>query len=783
MGANILNILLGVGQIVAGIFLMGTGAGALAGARLLLSGGLTLMSAFMPRKSGGDGWKSSPRYGFDNAVNVTNEGSVKLVVFGRERIAPPIISANLVQEGDKQALWLLCYISEGEIDSVHDIEVNDTPLTEGAFPGSWRIVKRGTASQSADWAVGGGADGVGGDVIVRGFNQVARPYDVGATLNKDATAPFTYQMKDSATSLTLNFVWPSGLFAVDNGKTKSVASKLRIRYKANGAADTAYRSFAVPQVGTKREQGSWSGTSIEGEWKTEAAIQNAAVRRSIRLDFPTAGAYTVEVRGEEEEDTTGTYQARRVPNVEGVVELVNDQRAYANSALLAIKVYASESLSGSLPHVTCTVKGVKCYDPRDGTTAWTRNPVLIAREILTNSRWGMGHRFASADLDEGVGGSWRTMADLCDATVTPRGQPAEPRFMCDLVMDQRADAMDWVTQVLGSCRMALVDADGLFKVVVDDAETGAADLTFEARSSNTSTRHNVARAGDDTSSLEVRHMPESERFNVIRARFTDETDRFRTAVFSMWNITAAIGSFTGTPTAGEEFTGGTSGATGRYVWHRGGVLYYVQDYGATALTSGETLTFKTSGATVALTAAPVASPATERVEEVQLWGVVRPTQILREMRYRLNLSLMAPYFAMLASGVGDVQAEAGDCADVSDDVHGYSAKRFRVLDLARDDTGTMQLSMREHVTAVYADRVDSIPAPGRFVDPVGAVPTDLRPPSTAGDSTPVNTPAAPSTPAGSSAGAPAPSSGGTVAATPSFGTPTTTGTYFGWKKH
>lgn len=777
MGANILNLLIGIGQVVAGVFLMATGAGALAGAKLLLSGGLTLMSAFMPRKSGGEGWKSSPRYGFDNAYNVTNEGGVVPVVFGRERIAPPIISANLVQEGDKQALWLLCLVSEGEIDSIHDIEVNDVPLLSDAYPNAWRIVKRGTNPQSTDWAVGGGPDGVGGDQIVRGFNQVARPYDVGATLNLGATAPFTYQMKDSATSLTLNLVWPSGLFAIDNGKTKSVASRLRIRYKANGAADSAYKNFDVPTGG----QGSWAKTSVSGEWKTEASIQNAAVRRSIRLDFPTAGAYTVELRGQEEDDTTGTYQARRVPNVEGAVELVDDARAYPNSALLAIKVYASENLSGSIPHVTCTVKGVKCYDPRTGLTAWTRNPVLIAREILTNSRWGMGHRFTSADLDEGVGGSWRAMADLCDATVTPRGQPAEPRFTCDLVMDQRADAMDWVTQVLGSCRMALVDADGLFKVVVDDAENGSADRTFEARASNTSTRHNVARAGDDTSSLEVRTLPESERFNLIRARFTDETDRYRSAVISIWNLTAAIGSFTGTPTPGEEFTGGTSKATGRYVWHRAGVLYYVQDYGATALSSGETLTFKTSGATVALTGAPVATPATEKVEEVQLWGVTRPTQALREMRYRLNLALMAPEFATLATGVGDVDLEAGDCVDVSDDVHGYSAKRFRVLDLARDDTGTMQVSMREHVTAVYADRVDAIPAPGKFVDPVGAVPTDLRPPSGAGETALVNKAPAPATPAGSATAEPAPASGGIIYATPFFGTPSKTTTYFGIK--
>lgn len=776
MASSVLNILLGIGQIVAGLFLLGTGGGALAGARLLLSGGLTLASAFMPRKSGDGGWKSSPRYGFDNAVNVTNEGSVVPVVFGREKIAPPIISANLVQEGDRQALFLVCLLGEGQIEGAYDFELNDTPI--GAFPGSLVTdIKVGTATQSTTWTVGG-------DVVVQGFQQIARPYDVSGRLGKNESV--TYQMRDAAESLALNFVWAGGLFALDNGKTQQVACRVRVEYKTNGQADSMYRPFEVPIIsGTKRGQGSWQSTSIAGEWKTEAATQSD-LRRQIRLDFPTAGAYTVRVTGTEDDDSSGTYIARRVPTLEGAVERVNDSRAYANRAVVGLKVYADEQLNGAIPRVTCVVKGVKCYDPRDGTRKWTRNPVLIAREILTNERWGLGNFITSADLDEGVGGTWRTMADECEATVNPRGQEAEARFCVDAVLDQKQDWDDWLTQVLATARMSLKDSDGLLKVVFDDAETGSADVTLEARVANTSTRHNVARAGDETSSLEVRHVGESERFNVVRARFTDETDGWRTSVIELKNRTVAIGAFTGTPTAGESFKGGTSGATGRYVWNRAGTLYFVQDDGATAFQSGETLTFQDSGATVATTASPTTGPAVERVQEMQLFFVTRPSQVVRELRYALNQSLMCPYFAVAGMGPGDVGVEAGDVADVSDDVHGYSAKRFRVLDVARDEVGAMRLSMREHQTAVYEDTVDQVPRSTRYADPVGAVPSDLRPPSDSGATPPANTTPPSSTPAAPAPSSPPPtSSGGTsTTPTPTTGTPSSKSiwTWFAKKK-
>lgn len=696
--SSVWNIIAGVGQVLAGAFLLATGAGAALGARLLLSGGLTLLASFLPRKSGGDGWKSSPRYGFDNLSNVTNEGGVKPVIYGREKVAPPIISANLVAEGDEQVLYVQCLLGEGEIDSVHTIELNEVPLS--SFPGSWRIVKRGTPTQTAEWKKGGDDEGNGGTETVRGFDQVARPYQAGTRLDEGAS--HVYVMKDSANALALNFVWPGGMYRIDDdGGTESANVGLKIERKRNGDPDNTYVAVGPPSGG----QGAWYA---DGHfWKTRADTQSA-LRRQIRLDFPEAGAYTVRVTGTINDDAGKI----RVPTLSSVIELSDDARAYANSALLALRIAAGEQLAGGIPRITCVVKGRKLLDPRTGVTAWTQNPVLVARDILTNTRYGAG--FDSSDVDDGVGGTFRTAADAADASVTSRARSAEPRFHCDLVVDQRSTHRDWLTQVLGSCRMSLRDSEGLWKIVYDSSAVG--DVTaFEARADVAplaygGARHNVLRRPNGLSSLEVREIGMAEAFNVLRCRFTDETDRWRQRVLEIVNRTIAVGTFTGTPTAGESFAGATSGGSGRFVYTSAGTMRFVQDEASPALVSGEVLTFADSGATVTTAGAPATRPTIEKVHEIQLYGVTRPTQVMRELRYFLNVVEITPTTAAWGFTAAEVQLEPGDDVTLSDDVMEYAAKAFRMLDGGRDMLGAMRGTFREFSTAVYADTIDEIPA-------------------------------------------------------------------------
>lgn len=71
-----------------------------------------------------------------------------------------------------------------------------------------------------------------------------------------------------------------------------------------------------------------------------------------------------------------------------------------------------DAFPGGPPTFTADVRGIVCYDPRDGGTRFTVNPALVVRDYLTNTRYGRG--LDSALLDDA---SFAAAADSCDARV------------------------------------------------------------------------------------------------------------------------------------------------------------------------------------------------------------------------------------------------------------------------------------------------------------------------------------------------------------------------------
>lgn len=85
------------------------------------------------------------------------------------------------------------------------------------------------------------------------------------------------------------------------------------------------------------------------------------------------------------------------------------------------------------PNHTAIVKGKKCYDPRDGTTGYTRNPALISADWLTDTTYGLGVPYAN--LDEA---SLIAAANVCDELVTTTAGSVE-RYTCDAVIRANED--------------------------------------------------------------------------------------------------------------------------------------------------------------------------------------------------------------------------------------------------------------------------------------------------------------------------------------------------------
>jgi hypothetical protein len=100
---------------------------------------------------------------------------------------------------------------------------------------------------------------------------------------------------------------------------------------------------------------------------------------------------------------------------------IDEQLAYPNMALLALKIPATDQLNTSQPNITVVGKHrkVPIWD-RVSTTApafvetWTPNPAWVLYDMLTNTRFGGGADFSSSNVDLV---SFSEAADYCDEKV------------------------------------------------------------------------------------------------------------------------------------------------------------------------------------------------------------------------------------------------------------------------------------------------------------------------------------------------------------------------------
>jgi hypothetical protein len=100
---------------------------------------------------------------------------------------------------------------------------------------------------------------------------------------------------------------------------------------------------------------------------------------------------------------------------------IDEQLSYPNSAMLALKIPASQQLNSSTPNITVVAKGrkVPIWDRVSTTTpaftdTWTPNPAWILYDMLTNTRFGGGADFSSSNVDLV---SFAEAADYCDEKV------------------------------------------------------------------------------------------------------------------------------------------------------------------------------------------------------------------------------------------------------------------------------------------------------------------------------------------------------------------------------
>lgn len=171
-------------------------------------------------------------------------------------------------------------------------------------------------------------------------------------------------------------------------------------------------------------------------------------------------------------------------------------------AYIAIRLLWDKNKFSSIPEITCKVKGVKVYDPRTSTTAWSNNPALCIRDYLTNERYGKG--LDPSVIDDVAFSQAATDCDNFTAEVYSGGA-TQKIFVCNAIIDTGATVFRNLEQMLLGCRGFIPYSQGKYSLLIDKSSSSV--FAFDT----------------DTilSGISIRGENKDEKYNKVNCKFVN----------------------------------------------------------------------------------------------------------------------------------------------------------------------------------------------------------------------------------------------------------------------
>lgn len=348
---------------------------------------------------------------------------------------------------------LLIAVGEGEFDSVptdYDIYLDNTPIRDASGNYNFPNVKW-------DWRPGS-VD----QTYIPGIPSVENETSLNIELRSDA--PWVRSITNTQLSaVRMRLAWPALQRSDDQGNVGGY----RIEYAIDVATDGgAYQQVLVD--------------AVDGKTTTR-------YERSRRIDLPTATTgWQIRVRR-----LTPNQNSNKVADtmlVAGYTEVIDAKLRYPNTALLYIEFDAEQFTN--IPAVTVKCKARRWmvpsnYDPIlrtytgtwDGSmkSAWTNNPAWITYGICTEDRFGLGKRIKPFMVDK-----WELyrIAQYCDQLVPNGLGGQEPRFLCDMNLQGKADAWSLLRDISAIYRGMTYWAQGQLVMQADMPRAQDFDYVF-----------------------------------------------------------------------------------------------------------------------------------------------------------------------------------------------------------------------------------------------------------------------------------------------------------------
>ncbi|PBP54448.1 TipJ family phage tail tip protein [Pseudomonas syringae] len=348
---------------------------------------------------------------------------------------------------------LLIAVGEGEFEGTPtgaDIYLDNTPINDASGNVNFQNVKWEWRTGSVDQS------------YIPGIPSIDNETTVNVELRNDS--PWVRSITNTQLSaVRVRLAWPALQRQDDEGNVGGY----RIEYAIDVATDGGSYKEALLEA-------------VDGKTTTR-------YERSRRIDLPAAtSGWQIRVRR-----LTANQNTNKIADtmlVAGLTEVIDAKLRYPNTALLYIEFDAEQFTN--IPAVTVKCKARKWqvpsnYDPFNRTysgvwdgsmkEAWTNNPAWVTYGVCTQDRFGLGKRIKPWMVDK-----WELyrIAQYCDQDVPNGVGGVEPRFLCDMNLQGKAEAWSLLRDISGIYRGMTYWAQGQLVAQADMPRSQDFDYVF-----------------------------------------------------------------------------------------------------------------------------------------------------------------------------------------------------------------------------------------------------------------------------------------------------------------
>jgi predicted phage tail protein len=328
----------------------------------------------------------------------------------------------------KQFANALDLISEGEIQGLDDgnksIFFDGTPLQ--AADGSYNftdytiVTRTGTQGQS---------------YIPGVFSNVESETSVGVEVTN--ATPVIRQITDSDVDrVRVTIQIPSLQQIEDDGDIVGTSVSISIQVQYNGGGYSTVKTDTI------------------------AGKSSGSYQRDYLLTL--TGSFPVDIKVVRNTADNSTTKLANTTNWQSFTSIIDAKLAYPNSALVGLRLGSSQF--NSIPQRKYLIRGIKVAIPSnatvdttthlgritysgvwDGTFAaatWTNDPAWCLWDLLTNDRYGAGIPESSLDRYD-----FFAISQYCNTLVDDGNGGQEPRFSCNLLINQRKEVYNVIQEM------------------------------------------------------------------------------------------------------------------------------------------------------------------------------------------------------------------------------------------------------------------------------------------------------------------------------------------------